>query len=132
MCCIMFSSSFIFLKGSLTNSVKEQGETLQTMVDRLADELRQNENTVAQSQDHAQQLEYEADALDRTLRSTKAYAERAVAAATAYKNIEGSLQDALKATEKAKADAGNATKIVCVTLMIFNGQYNYILARSDN
>lgn len=52
------------------------------------------------------------------LADTRAVSENAVAAATAYKNIEDALSEALNAADAAKMSAENATAMVSCNLLI--------------
>jgi chromosome segregation ATPase len=98
--------------GVSVENVKELQAPLSDKVEKLLDELRLNENTVSQSQNHARQMKYEADGLQGMLDRTKAYSDNAIAAATSYEKIVDSLEDALASAEKGSSNADSATEII--------------------
>lgn len=110
------SSLFFFLffavKDVSVKNVVELKEPLADTVEKLEEELKRNENTVAQSMDHAVKLKQEADDLQGTLDYTKAYADNAIVAATSYKKIVNALNASAEHSIKAKKDAENATNII--------------------
>lgn len=94
------------------SSVQELKEKQEQSTDTLVNELENNKNTIRESQEHARQLKWQADNLDRLFGNSKRASEAAFAAATAYQKIADAIDSAEEQANIAQRNAGNATDTV--------------------